>query len=204
MEAYKLTNSKMQTYNHTQWIIDEWKEATGDGKELCTDGYLHFYDDPLLAVFFNSIHASFDNPRLFIAETDGEKLDDRGIKYGYKRGRLIEEIGLPVITTKQRIEISIRAAYEVVKPIKKPWAKKWLKWADDWLSNKDRSADAADAASSASASSASAASAITASSAASASSAYPAYAARASAAAANAATEKGIDILSIIKQVTKK
>jgi len=191
MKAYKLTDANMQTCEHTRWIIDEWKEATGDGKELCSDGYLHFYDDPLLAVFFNPIHASFDNPRLFIAETEGEKLDDRGIKCGYKRGRLTEEIEPPVITTEQRIEIGIRAAYEVVKPIEKAWAKKWLKWADDWLSNKDRSTKAPYAPYSADYSSSAEYSA-----------AYSSYVAADD--ASYAAAEKRIDILSIIKQVTEK
>lgn len=79
---YKLTDQNMQTRNNFQWELGVWKEATGDGQGLCSNGYLHFYDDPLLAVFFNPIHAGIESPRLFKAEGEGERLDDRRAHHG--------------------------------------------------------------------------------------------------------------------------
>ena len=33
----KLVNQKLQTYNETQWAINEWQIAAGEGK-LCSRG----------------------------------------------------------------------------------------------------------------------------------------------------------------------
>jgi len=40
--AYKLTNSKMRTFNGFQWELGKWYETTGEGK-FYSSGWLHFY-----------------------------------------------------------------------------------------------------------------------------------------------------------------
>ena len=54
---YKLTTQDLTTYNYTKWVLNEWKETSGTGK-LCTEGWLHCYTSPLLAILLNPIHAS--------------------------------------------------------------------------------------------------------------------------------------------------
>jgi len=95
MTVYKLTDQKMHTRNGYQWALGEWRETSGDG-ELCGSGWLHAYEDPLLAVLLNPIHASIANPRLFEAEADSDGNDDRGIKCGFTRLRLTKELPLPI------------------------------------------------------------------------------------------------------------
>jgi len=63
MKRYKLTDQNLQTHGGYQWVVGEWHKATGDGKALCTDGWLHCYDSPELAVLLNPIHAGIENPR---------------------------------------------------------------------------------------------------------------------------------------------
>ncbi|MDD4352556.1 MAG: hypothetical protein PHU71_06315 [Candidatus Gracilibacteria bacterium] len=122
----------MQTHGGCQWTLGEWKETSGNG-ELCSDGWLHCYSSPLLAVMLNPIHANISNPRLFEIETDGRMLDDNGLKQGFTRMRLVREIPLPEITTTQRIAFGILCAKRVCRDAD------WNTWADGWLSGTDRS-----------------------------------------------------------------
>ena len=57
--------------------------------------------------------------------------------YGYTKARLVEELPVPQISLVQRVRFAIFCVKEVYK------AKKWNKWADNWLSGKDRTIDAA-------------------------------------------------------------
>ena len=141
MIKYKLTDQKMQTYQGFQWNLGEWQEARGSSeKGLCSDGWLHCYDSPLLAVLHNPIHADISNPRLFEVEVDGDCKNDNGIKCGYKKMRLVREISIPTITTEQKIKYAILCVKQVC------FEKEWNIWADNWLSNVDRTSDAAYAA----------------------------------------------------------
>lgn len=142
---YKLTNQKMQTYAGFRWILNEWQEAKGDvSKGLCSDAWLHCYDSLLLAVLHNPIHVDIKNPRLFEVEVSGEMKNDRGLKRGFRRMRIIKEIPLPKITKIQKQAYGILCAKKVYKN------NSWNTWADGWLSGKDRgvavAAEAADAA----------------------------------------------------------
>ena len=138
MIKYKLTDQKMQTYQGFQWNLGEWQEARGSSeKGLCSDGWLHCYDSPLLAVLHNPIHADISNPRLFEVEVDGDCKNDNGIKCGYKRMRLVREISIPTITTEQKIKYAILCAKQVC------FEKEWNIWADNWLSNVNRTSDVA-------------------------------------------------------------
>ena len=143
MKCYKLTDQNMQTRGGCQWNLNEEKTPLGNihpDLPLCSDGWLHFYTDPLLAVLLNPIHANIQNPRLFEAECDGYFKDDNGLKVGYTKAKLVKEIPLPEITLEQRIKFAILCTKEVYK------APDWSSWADRWLSGEDRSNAAAYAA----------------------------------------------------------
>ena len=129
--AYKLINSEMRTHNGFQWELGKWYETTGKG-DLCSFDWLYFYNDPLVGMFMNPAHANIENPRLFRAEVEGKFLDDNGLKCGYSRAKLVEELPLPQISSVQWIRFAILCAKEVYK------GKKWNEWADNWLSGKNR------------------------------------------------------------------
>ena len=138
MKAYKLTDENNRTRNNTQWGENVTHEATGNGKKLCTDGWIHFYEDPLVAMMMNPIHASFDNPHLWEAEAEGEVLRE-ATKSGCKKLTTLKQIPLPEITLTQRVAFGILCALEVCAD------ESFREWAKKWLSRKDRSAYAAHA-----------------------------------------------------------
>lgn len=134
----KLTNQDMTTHNGTKWEIGAWKETDGSG-DMCGAGWLHCYDDPLLAVLHNPIHADIDNPRLWEIEAEGKRKSD-GLKSAYTRMRLVKEIPIPEISTTRKIVYAILCVKETGPDVA------WNAWADNWLSGKDRSCAAARAA----------------------------------------------------------
>ena len=137
----KLTNQELQTYNKTQWVINEWQSAAGEG-ELCSESWLHGYEHPLLAVLLNPIHANIATPRLFAIEVGDKVLNDAGLKFGSNKMRLTHELELPQVTLEQRIKFGILCALEVCQDAA------FVTWATGWVSGEDRSqkaaADAAD------------------------------------------------------------
>ena len=137
--VYKLTDQNMQTYNGCKWVLGEEKTTSGEG-ELCGPGWLHCYSDPLLAVLLNPIHADYENPRLFRAHVGGTSKPDHGLKSGYTKMTLIEEIPVPAISTAQRVRFAILCAMKVYQD------PGFVQWGENWLSGKDRSAEAAEAA----------------------------------------------------------
>lgn len=138
---YKLTDQDMQTFNSTKWVLGEWKETSGRGA-MCGPGWLHSYADPRIAVMGNLIHASFVNPRIFRGEAEGETITD-GFKHGDTRQRIVEELKLPIISREVSVRFAIYCAQDVLP---KGVIPKWDKWAEEWLSGKDKSAAAAAAA----------------------------------------------------------
>ena len=131
----------MQTYNGFQWELGKWEEATpGPNQNLCSSSWLHCYDSPLLAVLHNPVHACIQNPRLFAVETAGDTKSDGGMKRGFRKMRLVEEIPLPIVTQEQRVRYGILCAKSVCV------APEFVKWADGWLLGEDRSAAAGRAA----------------------------------------------------------
>jgi len=115
---------------------------TADGKgRLCTKHWIHAYTDPILAVLMNPIHGKYDTYTGHMWECEGEigrRNGDR--KVGCKKLTTIKRIDMPRITIEQRIRFAILCAKKVCKD------RKWNKWANGWLSRKDRTADAARAA----------------------------------------------------------
>ena len=136
----KLTTQTLTTHNGFQWELGKpAPELSGEGG-LCGPGYYHCYTHPLLAVLLNPIHADFKNPRLFLIEAGGVSAGDHGLKMGFTRMKLTEEISLPEFTTNQHIAFGIYCALEVCKD------EGFKTWAEGWLSGKDRSRAAAAAA----------------------------------------------------------
>jgi len=125
----------MRTYNESQWELGKWYKKTEE--DLCSSDWLHFYNDPLVGLFLNPIHADIKNPRLFRVEVKGKGIDDNETKCGYSRARLIEELPVPQISLAQRVRFAILCAKKVYKE------KEWNKWANNWLSGKDRTIDTA-------------------------------------------------------------
>jgi len=137
--VFKLTDENGQTKGDTQWGKNISHTAKGNSKELCSDGFIHYYTHPLLAVLMNPVHADFKSPKLWEAEASG-KIINEPFKSGCKTLTTIKKIPLPEISRVQKIAFGILCAKEVCK------GKAWNKWADKWLSGKDRSRESADAA----------------------------------------------------------
>lgn len=148
--CYKLTDQQMRTRagkrNEVRWQLGVRVSADLSlPPECCTPGVVHCYDDPYVALLLNPIHANFASPRLFAAEWDGVRVDDRGLKAGVQHLTLVAELPVPVITTSQRVAFGILCTMEVTRNAR------WREWAERWLSGEDRSraasyaaADAAD------------------------------------------------------------
>jgi len=137
--GYKLTTQELTTRNDFQWEVGKTVKTSGKG-ELCTEGWLHYYQHPLLAVLHNPVHAAIGNPRLWECSV-GEKIKRDGfMKSGATELTLLREIVLPVLTTEQRVEYAIRCALAVYED------DRFVKWANDWLSGEDRTEWSAEAA----------------------------------------------------------
>jgi hypothetical protein len=152
MKAFKLTTQELTTYNGTKWEIGVAKESSGVGN-ICSSGWLHFYDCPYLAILLNPVHAKYTNPRLFEAIAERKIKEDNGLKFGCTKLTLVQELGIPEITLNQKVAFGILCTREICKDTQ------WLLWAENWLSGKDRNQDTAAAADAAAATYAAAAAA---------------------------------------------
>ncbi len=203
MQYYKLTDWNYQTHGWTQWGENITHRAIGTGCNLCTNDVIHVYDHPLKAAFFNPAHASFNNPILWKCRVRKVVAND-GTKVGVKECTTLKRLPLPEITINQRIRAAILAVLLVYKE------DSYVTWANNWLSGKDRSAEAAGAAARAAAGSAEAAGAAAGSAEAAAWAAGSAEAAEAAWAAAGAAAraawaaEKDMDFVVLIQRAIKE
>jgi hypothetical protein len=134
---YKLTDSNMQTFHGFQWVLNVPVPPLNGDSRLCSKNWYHFYDSPLIAVLHNPIHANIKNPLLFKARVSGKYLNDNGLKCGYTEATLIKQLSLPVVTTTQRVAYGILCSLQVYKH------PEYVNWAHNWLSGKDRTAEAA-------------------------------------------------------------
>ena len=197
----KLTDENDQTKNNTQWGENITHTANGEG-ELCSKGWIHYYDSPLLAVLLNPIHGNFQNPNLWEIKVEGKIKNDKGLKYGATSVTTIKKIPLPEITLEQKIIFGILCAMEVYKN------DKFYEWGNHWIDGTDRSkksAAAFNAAYAAAAFNAAYAAADAAAAAAAYAAADAAYAAAAAAAAAADAADAAIDLHAIaLKAISYK
>ena len=136
MKCFKLTDNNGKTRNFTQWGSNVTHTATGTDPNLCSNGWIHFYMDPWIAVVMNPIHVEFHNPILWEAEAEGEVIHEL-FKSGSKTLTTIRQIPLPEISLNQRIALGIYCAKEVFED------GQWNNWADKWLSGEDRSKESA-------------------------------------------------------------
>src|SRR5579871_6099726 len=141
MKLYKLTTQDGKTRpgqsNETQWGEGVTHTAKGTGG-LCTDGVIHAYTSPLLAVLLNPSHANIKDPILW--EAKGKIVKSEPCKCGVKTLTTIRQIPLPEISTEQKIRFAIGCALTFYKN------SKFKIWALNWLANIDRSYTAANAA----------------------------------------------------------
>lgn len=135
----KLTKPDRTTFRGFLWTPGKWVETSGHGP-LCTDGWIHIYEHPTLAVVFNPIHANFHEPIAWRIEIGGSRLNDHGIKTGVSRCRLIEEIDLP------KISLMARVRWVIELSLLLPQNPTYTTWAQRWIKGEDRSFVAAEAA----------------------------------------------------------
>ena len=142
MKLYKLTDENGKTRagetNECQWSDGVSHSGTGKGG-LCGPGYIHAYEDPLLAVLLNPIHVNFSAPRLWECEGEIAKRDGP-LKCGCVSLATVREITLQNVTTEQRVRFAILCALAVYKDAA------FVTWARGWLDGSDRSQSAAAAA----------------------------------------------------------
>jgi len=196
MKLYKLTDANGRTRNNTQWGENITHVATGNVcKGLCSDAYIRAYENPLIAVLMNAAHANFDNPRMYECEGEISERDGQ-LKCGCRTLTTIREIPLPIVTVTQKVAFAILCVLDVYSE------PSFVAWANDWLTGKDRSADAAAAAwaEAEAARDAAAAAARDAAAAAWAVAAWAEAAAEAAAWAARASEEKPIDFIALAEQ----
>jgi hypothetical protein len=140
MNLYKITDEDGRTRVNTQWGENITHRAKEKGKTLCSNQVMHAYTDPYMAVFFNPIGGNYDDKTMLLWEAKGRVIAKAVDKVGCKQLTTIRQVKKPIITTEQRVEIAIRCAVQVYKNTK------FIKWANGWLSNKDRTVAAAGAA----------------------------------------------------------
>jgi hypothetical protein len=133
MKLYKFVTPDFTTRNNTVWSPSITNTANGEGTELCSDGFLHGYSHPLLAVFLRSLHVPGNNTVLIEVESSESAAHD-GLIHGTKQQRMIRVVETPTITLDQRVEIAIRLALTLDQP------ESFRAWAGTWLSGEDRSA----------------------------------------------------------------
>ena len=124
-KRYKLLNKNRTTCNNTHWPIGQWVEAQGDPNQgLCSDGWLHCYDSPELALFLNPIHANISDPIVCEVEVEGKSRNDKGLKRGYRRMRVTKDLAIKRPTTEQCVRFAILCVKQVYKD------DAWNAWAD--------------------------------------------------------------------------
>jgi len=139
----KLTDSNDRTRGGTQWGPGVLHRAPGTG-DLCTDGWIHYYRDPMLAVMMDPVDGKFgENAHMWTVTVSGKRKHEPD-KSGAQRVRTVERIDMPVVTRTQRQAFGILAAREVYGG----WANYdtdgiWWSWSERWLSGEDRSKDSA-------------------------------------------------------------
>jgi hypothetical protein len=73
IKLYKLTDRNWKTRagkdNEILWGPGVTHRAEGKGWGLCSKDLIHAYEDPVLAVMMNPIHAEIKNPVMWEAKT---------------------------------------------------------------------------------------------------------------------------------------
>lgn len=140
-ELIKLTDADSFTRsgrrNAMRWGAGVTNDATGEGFKLCTNGVIHAYKTPLLAVLMDPSHANYLRKGGIAWLAMGNIVADDGLKIGCKRLTTVRRVDLPKVTKSQNTAFGILSVMEVCH------IPKWRLWADNWLTGKNRSEEAA-------------------------------------------------------------
>ena len=132
LKAYKLTDKNDQTHGDCQWGKGVTHRADGEG-ELCSEHWIHYYSDPVLALFLDPLHGAFGSrAHLWEVEVAGEIKTDHGLKFGTTELTTVERLRKTRITREHRVHFAILCAKKVCHD------RAWNKWADAWLDGTDR------------------------------------------------------------------
>jgi len=106
MIVYKLTDENGWTrnkyYNGHDWFKEPMLEVSGRGP-LCTDGWIHAYEDPLLAVIMDPIHGAYlPGGRLWVCNAFGKVNRVGQLLLGTDKLIRMGEIPVPTVTEGQR------------------------------------------------------------------------------------------------------
>lgn len=138
MKVYKLFKEDMTTRmsNHV-WSIGPRLDLYYGGVKGCASGVIHYYESPEMAALISPIHVGSDHNCLFECEVE-HPIGSDGVKHWAKDIRLIRKLTLPTYTSEQRVKFAILCALEVTND------NRFISWANEWLSNGDRSYRTAD------------------------------------------------------------
>jgi len=148
MIVYKLTDKDGYTRRglsgETLWAPGVTRETSGKG-DLCTSGWLHAYEHPILAVLHDPIHGEYgDFARMWKCDTlDGVIKRDGQMKLGTTKLKVIKEVKKPEVTVEQRVAYAIACSLRIYVE------ESYVMWAEGWLSGKNRTYESAKAAESA-------------------------------------------------------
>lgn len=112
---FKLTDESGRSRNNTQWGEHVSHSGTGEGS-LCSPGWIHVYDSPLLAIMLDPIHGDFGpDALLWKGVASGKKgPPDHGLKFGVETFRTDQQIEKPAVTLTQRIAFGILCAQKSI------------------------------------------------------------------------------------------
>jgi hypothetical protein len=134
---YKLTDKDGYTYNRSMhWEVGTTHNAKTGKPILCSPTVIHAYKSPLLAELMDKRHGQYGSSKL-LWKAKGDVVISEGLKVGVKTLTIITPLKIPKVSTIQRVAFAIYCGMEVCKN------DKWLTWAQNWLSNKDRTSKTA-------------------------------------------------------------
>jgi hypothetical protein len=140
MTLYKVADANDQSGDGIEWGENVTHAATGTGKELFTDGWIHAHEHPLLAALL--IPAIYVDPRnILLWEAEGEiGLRDGQLKCGCRSLTTIRRIEMPEVAASARVRFAVMCAMAVDRD------PSFVGWAYGWLNGTDRSHEKAVAA----------------------------------------------------------
>ena len=140
MKIYKLTNREGCTRGGTQWgpgVRHEAKDPRNGG--LCGPGWIHAYEDPLLAVLHDPIHGRYlrHGARLWECETDdADPLREGQMQIGVWSLTTMREIEVPQPSLEQRVRYAHLCAGRTCD---RQWGG-WARWSTDQFDRSSHSA----------------------------------------------------------------
>ena len=144
MTGYKLTDKDGYTRRgesgETLWTEGATLETDGSGA-LCGSGWIHYYQDPHVAVLMNCQQGAYDLETALMWEVEAGGVDEHAYdhKSGTTRLTTVRRIDMPTLSREERVEIAIRYAMPGVGDTNPDWTS----WANNWLDGTDRTAKSA-------------------------------------------------------------